>query len=183
MSQKKILRKKYYHLRKKNYYEIDRKFFFPLFRLIKTNFEKKDLKLALYYPSNFELNVLKFLENNYIKNKNVLLPAIERKNNMNFYSWEKNQALIVNQFGMLEPNKTKIKIPNLMLIPILAFDKHKYRLGYGKGFYDRYLKKYLKKFKNIVTVGVAFSFQKYHKLPIDKNDVKLNYILTEKGIY
>ena len=111
------------------------------------------------------------------------MPAIERKNNMNFYSWEKNQALIVNQFGMLEPNKTKIKIPNLMLIPILAFDKHKYRLGYGKGFYDRYLKKYLKKFKNIVTVGVAFSFQKYHKLPIDKNDVKLNYILTEKGIY
>ena len=183
MSQKKILRKKYYHLRKKNYYEIDRKFFFPLFRLIKTNFEKKDLKLALYYPSNFELNVLKFLENNYIKNKNVLLPAIERKNNMNFYSWEKNQALIVNQFGMLEPNKTKIKIPNLMLIPILAFDKHKYRLGYGKGFYDRYLNKYLKKFKNIVTVGVAFSFQKYHKLPRDKNDVKLNYILTEKGIY
>jgi 5-formyltetrahydrofolate cyclo-ligase len=183
MNQKKILRKKYYHLRKKNYYEIDQKFFFPLFRLIKTNFKKKNLKLALYYPSNFELNVLKFLENNYIKNKNVLLPAIERKNNMNFYSWEKNQALIVNQFGMLEPNKTKIKIPNLMLIPILAFDKHKYRLGYGKGFYDRYLKKYLKKFKNIVTVGVAFSFQKYHKLPIDKNDVKLNYILTEKGIY
>ena len=183
MSQKKILRKKYYHLRKKNYYEIDRKFFFPLFRLIKTNFEKKDLKLALYYPSNFELNVLKFLENNYIKNKNVLLPAIERKNNMNFYSWEKNQALIVNQFGMLEPNKTKIKIPNLMLIPILAFDKHKYRLGYGKGFYDRYLNKYLKKFKNIITVGVAFSFQKYHKLPRDKNDVRLDYILTEKGIY
>ena len=183
MNQKKILRKKYYHLRKKNYYEIDQKFFFPLFRLIKTNFKKKNLKLALYYPSNFELNVLKFLENNYIKNKNVLLPAIERKNNMNFYSWEKNQALIVNQFGMLEPNKTKIKIPNLMLIPILAFDKHKYRLGYGKGFYDRYLNKYLKKFKNIVTVGVAFSFQKHHKLPRDKNDVKLDYILTEKGIY
>ena len=183
MNQKKILRKKYYHLRKKNYYEIDQKFFFPLFRLIKTNFKKKDLKLALYYPSNFELNVLKFLENDYIKNKNVLLPAIERKNKMNFYSWEKNQALIVNQFGMLEPNKTKIKIPNLMLIPILAFDKHKYSLGYGKGFYDRYLKKYLKKFKNIVTVGVAFSFQKHHKLPRDKNDVRLNYILTEKGIY
>jgi 5-formyltetrahydrofolate cyclo-ligase len=45
------------------------------------------------------------------------------------------------------------------------------------------LNKYLKKFKNIITVGVAFSFQKYHKLPRDKNDVKLKYILTEKGIY
>jgi len=98
---------------------------------------------------------------------------------MNFYSWEKNQALFINQFGMLEPDKTKKKIPNFMLVPMLAFDKHNYRLGYGKGFYDRYLKK----FKNIVTVGVAFSFQRHHKLPRDKNDVKLNYILTEKGIY
>ena len=84
---------------------------------------------------------------------------------------------------MLEPVKTKIKIPNFMLIPILAFDSYKYRLGYGKGFYDRYLNKYLNKFKNILTVGVAFSFQKHHKLPVDKDDVKLNYILTEKGIY
>ena len=183
MSQKKILRKKYYHLRKKNYYEIEQKFFFPLIKLIKSNLKRKDLKLALYYPSNFELNVLKFLENDYMKNKNVLLPVIEKKNNMNFYSWKKNQVLFVNQFGMLEPEKTITKIPNFMLVPILAFDKHKYRLGYGKGFYDRYLNKYLKKFKNILTVGVAFSFQKYHKLPRDKNDVKLNYILTEKGIY
>ena len=55
----------------------------------------------------------------------------------------------------------------------------KYRLGYGKGFYDRYLKI----FKNILTVGVAFSFQKHHKLPINNKDMKLNYILTEKGIY
>jgi len=183
MSEKRILRKKYYNLRKKNYYEIEQKFFVPLIKLIKSNFKRKDLKLALYYPSNFELNVLKFFENDYIKNKNVLLPVIEAKNNMNFYSWKKNQVLFVNQFGILEPEKTITKIPNIMLVPILAFDKHKYRLGYGKGFYDRYLNKYLKKFKNILTVGVAFSFQKYHKLPRDKNDVKLNYILTEKGIY
>ena len=62
---------------------------------------------------------------------------------------------------MLEPEKTKKKIPNLMLVPILVFDKHKHRLGYGKGFYDRYLNKYLKKFNNILTVGIAFSFQNF----------------------
>ena len=183
MSQKKILRKKYYHLRKKKYYEIKKEFFSPLIKLIKSNYKKKDLKLALYYPSNFELNVLKFLDYNFIENQNILIPIIEKNNNMHFYPWKKNQTLFVNKFGMLEPEKTKVKIPDLMLVPILAFDKHKYRLGYGKGFYDRYLYKFLKKFKNIITVGVAFSFQKYHKLPKDKNDVKLNYILTEKGIY
>ena len=182
MIQKKILRKKYYNLRKKKYYKIDKEFFSPLIKLIRTNFKKKNLKLALYYPSNYELNVLKLLENDYIKNQNILFPAIEEKNNMNFYSWKKNQVLFVNKFGMLEPEKTKTKVPNLMIIPILAYDENKYRLGYGKGFYDRYLNKYLTKFKNILTVGVAFSFQKYHKLPRDNNDVRLNYILTEKGI-
>ena len=91
--------------------------------------------------------------------------------------------LLVTKFVIFVPNKTKFKIPNLILLPILAFDRNKYRLGYGKGFYDRYLNKYLKKISNILTVGVAFSFQKHHKLPIDKNDVKLDYILTEKGIY
>ena len=102
---------------------------------------------------------------------------------MNFFSWKKNDVLFVNKFGMLEPIKKKAKVPDLILVPTLAYDKNKYRLGYGKGFYDRYLNKYLKKFKSIVSVGVAFSFQKYHKLPINRNDVKLDFIITEKGIY
>ena len=97
--------------------------------------------------------------------------------------WKKNDVLFVNKFGMLEPVKTKSKVPDLMLIPTLAFDKKKFRLGYGKGFYDRYLNKYLKQNRNILTVGVAFSFQKHHKLPINHNDVKLDFILTEKGIF
>ena len=77
---------------------------------------------------------------------------------------EKNGILIVNDFGILEPLKSKIEIPNILLIPLLSFDDYKNRLGYGKGFYDRFLNKYIKKFKNILTVGVAFSFQRYHKL-------------------
>ena len=102
---------------------------------------------------------------------------------MHFFSWKKKEVLYVNKFGMLEPSKIKAKIPDIMLVPILAFDNNKYRLGYGKGYYDRYLNKYLKQFKNILTVGVAFSFQRHHKLPIKQNDVKLDFIITEKGIY
>ena len=183
MYQKNTLREKYINLRKKKYYEIDKEFFSPLLTFIKSNFKKNDLKLALYYPTSFEINVLKLLENKYIINKNILLPVIERENIMSFSLWKKNHVLLVNKFGILEPIKTKFKIPNLILVPILAFDRNKYRLGYGKGFYDRYLNKYLKKSSNILTVGVAFSFQKYHKLPIEKNDVKLDYILTEKGLH
>ena len=69
-----------------------------------------------------------------------------------------------------------------MLVPLLAYDQRNFRLGYGGGFYDRYLNKYLTQHKKILTIGIAFSFQKYHKLPVNEKDVKLNYILTEKGI-
>ena len=183
MQQKNLVRKKYYLLRKKKYYEINEFFFIPLVKLIKLKFKKKRIKLAFYYPSSFEINVLKLLEFKYISNQNVLLPIIEENNVMNFFSWKKNEVLQINKYGMLEPIESKLNIPNIILVPLLAFDKDKHRLGYGKGFYDRYLNKYLKKFKNILTVGVAFSFQKYNKLPVNNNDVKLDYILTEKGIY
>ena len=183
MQQKIKLRKKYFNLRKKRYNDVDKNFFLPLLKLIRSRLKKKFIKIALYYPSNYELNVLKILDFNNILAKDILLPVIDKNNLMKFFSWKKNDVLFVNEFGMLEPAKTWEKIPDIMLIPILAYDKNKNRIGYGKGFYDRYLNKYLKKFRNILTVGVAFSFQRHHKLPINKNDVKLDFIITEKGIY
>ena len=183
MHRKNQLRKKYLNLRKKYYYDVDKKFFLPLLKLIKLRFKKRLIKIALYHPSHFELNVLKILEFSNIMSQDILLPITDKNNFMNFFSWKKNEALFVNKFGMLEPTKSLAKVPDIILVPILAFDKSKYRIGYGKGFYDRYLNKYLKQFKNILTVGVAFSFQRHHKLPINQNDVKLDYIITEKGMY
>mgnify|MGYP000607105360 FL=1 len=183
MQQKSKLRKKYLKIRKENYFEIDKKFFSPLLKLIKKNIKKKSILIALYYPSNFELNVLKVLELKYFSHQTILLPVAEKNNLMNFYQWKKNDVLTINEFGMLEPIKAEAKTPDIIIVPLLAFDKDKYRLGYGKGYYDRYLNKYIKQYKkNTMTVGVAFSFQKHNKLPINKNDVKMDFILTEKGI-
>ena len=183
MQQKIQLRKKYFLLRKKKYFKIEKSFFLPLLKLINLRFKKRRFKIGLYYPSNFELNVLEIPKFDNILSQDTLLPVTDKKSFMNFFSWKKNDVLFVNKFGILEPAKDQLKVPDIILVPILAFDKKKYRLGYGKGFYDRYLNKYLKKFKNILTVGVAFSFQRHHKLPINRNDVKLDFILTEKGIY
>ena len=103
---------------------------------------------------------------------------------MEFYQWNNKEILKINRYGMLEPFlQFNQIIPDIMLVPLLAYDNKKNRLGYGKGFYDQYLKKYLKRYKNILTIGIAFSFQKYHKLPVFNNDMKLNFILTEKGIF
>ena len=114
---------------------------------------------------------------------NFLLPIIKKNNSMKFYKWKKNGVLLINKYGIPEPVETKEIIPSIVLLPLLAYDKNKNRIGYGKGFYDKFLNKFLKTRKKILTIGVAFSFQKHHKLPINQNDVKLDFILTDKGIY
>ena len=140
MQQKIRLRKKYFNLRKKKYFEINKDFFLPLVNLIKSNCKKKKLNIALYYPANFEVNIIGFLENKYLSKKNTLLPAIEGNSQMNFFPWKKNKVLFVNKFGLLEPIKAIAMIPDVIIVPLLSYDKEKYRLGYGKGFYDRYLR-------------------------------------------
>ena len=62
----------------------------------------------------------------------------------------------------------------------MAYDEDRNRIGYGGGFYDRYIKK-IKKIKKVLTIGVAFSYQKVKKIPIEKNDIKLDFIITEKN--
>ena len=68
-----------------------------------------------------------------------------------------------------------------MIVPLVGFDNNKFRLGYGGGFYDRYINKILK-IKRVTTVGFAFSFQEILKIPINKFDQRLDIILTNTGI-
>ena len=63
----------------------------------------------------------------------------------------------------------------------MGFMEDCHRIGYGGGFYDRYIKR-VKKDKNILTIGLAYSFQKVKKIIVDKNDMKLNFILTDRKI-
>ena len=103
---------------------------------------------------------------------------------MNFVKWKPSDPLRVNNYGFLEPASKKLNIsPDLLVVPLVAYDQYHNRLGYGKGYYDRFLQKYLKKKRNTLTIGLAFSFQKYKKIPTSNLDIKLNYILTEKGIF
>ncbi len=186
MLKKGRLRKKYFLIRKKNYFEVKDSFFNPIIKLIKKRHKNKKINVSSYYPSSYEVNSLKLFETDIVNRANILLPVIEeKKHSMYFYKWKKNNVLKINQFGMPEPAllQTSHTIPEFMLIPLLAFDEYNHRLGYGGGFYDRYLKKYLKVHNKITTIGIAFSFQRHHKLPSTSNDVKLDYILTEKGIY
>ena len=134
-----------------------------------------------YYPVNFEIDDLDLLRK-FKKNKfNISLPAIKKNFQMDFYPWSYSEPLKINRYGIPEPETKNIVYPDVLLIPLLAFDKNLNRLGYGGGYYDRLIKKLSKK-KNIIKIGLAFSVQEIDKVPINMYDQKLDYIVTNKNI-
>ena len=101
---------------------------------------------------------------------------------MDFYKYTFLDPLKINNLGIPEPIKLSSKVvPDLIFVPLVGYDKNFNRLGYGGGFYDRYFEKN-SKFKNIIKIGLAFSFQKIKNLPVNKFDKKLDAIITEKKI-
>ena len=100
---------------------------------------------------------------------------------MNFYKWNIDDPLIINQYGIPEPISKNLIYPDVILIPMVAFDKNLNRLGYGGGYYDRLIDKLTKK-KKILKIGLALTAQKIKKVPVTKHDEKLDYIITEKYI-
>lgn len=132
-----------------------------------------------YYPYNYEIDTIKVLKKFEDLNYQISLPKIKKNSQMNFYNWSVKDPLKINKYGIPEPLSYKIIYPKILLVPLVAFDKHLNRIGYGGGFYDRYLKK-VKKDKKIITIGLAYSFQKIKKVPLNKYDIKLDYVVTNK---
>ena len=101
-----------------------------------------------YYPVNFEIDDLALLRK-FKKNKfNISLPIIKKNFQMDFYSWSFSEPLKINKYGIPEPESKNIVYPDVLLIPLLAFDKNLNRLGYGGGYYDRLIERLSKKKKN-----------------------------------
>ena len=107
---------------------------------------------------------------------------------MNFKKWNPSDQLIQGPFGTVQPSKNQTFIlPQIIVVPMLSFDKELYRLGYGGGYYDKsidILKKYFKKEKKFfITIGLAYSTQEEKKIPIDNHDMRLDYIITENEVF
>ena len=169
--------------RKRNYLSVKKFNFNLIFKLIRKHFPKKKIIIAGYYPSNYEVNILKFLQNATTKKFKIVLPVIRPSGKMSFKFWVFEEPLYVSKFGTLEPkNSNKEVIPDLIMVPLVAFDNQLNRIGYGKGYYDRILQKINKLRKKTIFLGIAYSFQKCSTIPINKHDFKLDYIFTERGI-
>tara|TARA_B100000575_G_scaffold64116_1_gene49094 strand:+ start:758 stop:1294 length:537 start_codon:yes stop_codon:yes gene_type:complete len=172
------IRKKILKLRKKNFsknFEID---LLDILKILKK--EKNFGKIVGgYYPYNYEIDILKILNKLEKQNYLITLPKIKKNSKMDFFHWSAEDPLLINEYGIPEPISQKIRYPNILLVPLVAFDENFNRIGYGGGFYDRYIKR-IKKNKKILTIGLAYSFQRVKKIVTNKYDIKLDYIITEK---
>jgi 5-formyltetrahydrofolate cyclo-ligase len=112
----------------------------------------------------------------------IALPRIVGPVSLEFRLWRHGDALSPNPQGIHEPAEhIEVVDPKVLLVPLLAFDKHGYRLGYGGGYYDRTLAD-LRTSGHIVAIGVAYAGQEMDSLPHDPHDQRLDKIVTENGI-
>ena len=175
---KSLIRKKLLKIREKNYLNNDQINISPIIKILRKRKYKNKI-LGGYYPYNYEIDIMPLVEKFQRLNYCITLPKIGMNSEMNFFQWSTKDPLSINKFGIPEPISNKTKFPDILLVPLLAFDKNFNRIGYGGGFYDRYINR-LKKIKKIITIGVAYSFQKIKKIPVEKYDIKLDFVVTEK---
>ena len=135
--------------------------------------------LGGYYPYNYEIDILQILKKFEQKKFTITLPKIKKNSQMDFFQCSTNDPLAINKFGIPEPISGMVKYPDVLLVPLVAFDKNFNRIGYGGGFYDRYIKK-IRKRKKVLTIGFAYSFQKIKKIPTNNYDIRLDFIITDK---
>ena len=174
------LRKKILKIREKNNKKNIQISFNQIIKILKREKISKKI-IGGYYPVNFEIDDLKLLEKFEKKNFNISLPVVKKNFQMDFYQWSFSDPLKINKYGIPEPETKNIVYPDVLLIPLVAFDKNLNRLGYGGGYYDRLITSLSKK-KKIIKIGLALTVQKVDKVPINVYDQKLDYIVTNKYI-
>ena len=139
--------------------------------------------IGTYISFRDELDTKKLNQYLLERELNLALPAIDfQTKEINFFMYNKNTELIENKFSILEPkNKDKVIFPKIILIPLLGYSKSGFRLGYGGGYYDKYLSK--NGIGDVKKIGIAFSFQEVEEIPVEDHDERLDWILTEKHLY
>lgn len=136
----------------------------------------KQIEVGLYFPIKGEPNLLSLVK----KTKRCFsIPKIYGKE-MDFIKYNIKSRLDASGFcGIKEPLYGKKNFPKIIIVPALAYDLNGYRLGFGKGYYDKYFAKMIKS-QNIIKIGVCFHEYLYEKIPNESHDIKMDYVITDK---
>lgn len=142
--------------------------------------------ISAYSPLECELNINMLIDRLRSHGKTICLPVMKEQDSpMIFRRYNHGDVLCLDRVfrKISEPIASSPEItPEIMIMPLLAFDRRGYRLGYGRGYYDRTLQ-YLRRLgKKITAVGVGYSCQLFDTIPYDKYDQKLDYAITENEV-
>lgn len=151
-------------------------------KVLKTNEFLACRNVLLYASYNNEVITYSFFKSALRNGKNVYFPKCYDDFNMRFYKADSIDDLNVGMYGIYEPDECCEEYINsedsLCIVPGICFDKKRYRLGYGKGYYDRFLCGFKGK-----TIGVVIDEFVVDELPVFYTDLKIDMIITDKNIY
>lgn len=155
-------------------------------KLLSLDFIKKTNNIMLYLDFNNEVQTGELIKKLISLNKIVSSPItiIELRQLIPYQVLDLDQSISIGAYGIREPNqelcpRVKIKDIDVVIVPAVAYDTNCYRLGYGGGYYDRFLNKLN---PDAITVGIAFDLQIFDTVPKAKHDAQLNYVITESRI-
>jgi 5-formyltetrahydrofolate cyclo-ligase len=137
-----------------------------------------------FYPYKSEINVLPMLGKLAGEGWTPCLPVVQGKGlPLTFRTWYPGEPTIPGLWKIPVPDPSCPEVdPDVLLVPMLAFDRRGYRLGYGGGFYDRTLTR-LRAMKPVTAIGVAFAAQEVDIVPHGAHDQPLDYVMTEREIF
>lgn len=152
------------------------------FRLLELIRKYRYKQIAFYFSIRNEIDVLPLANFLFSKGYKISFPIIINKNEkLEFRLWDFKSKLKIGFYKIKTPENHLLGEPNIVIVPLVAFDLKKYRIGYGGGYYDKTLS-LLKRKKNFFSVGVAFEEQKTDVIPADKFDERLDYIITPERL-
>ena len=136
-----------------------------------------------YFPVQEEFDVMPLLGRLARAGIQCCLPVISRRNGpLTFRAWRPGVKLVQNPFRIPEPDTDAAEaVPDILLVPLLAFDSDGYRLGYGGGYYDRTLNELRANGRKPLAVGMAFTEQQVDHVPHEDFDARLDWVVTERG--
>ncbi len=142
-----------------------------------------DTIVSGFMPLKSEINPLPLLQKLAEAGARLALPAIAgRGRPLIMRAWEFGAPLDRGQWGIREPKPDAPEVePDILLVPLLAFDRAGYRLGYGAGYYDMTIHR-LRALKPVTAVGIAFAAQEVPKIPTTPRDERLDLVLTEREV-
>jgi 5-formyltetrahydrofolate cyclo-ligase len=137
-----------------------------------------------YSPIRNEIDPVPLMEKLAAQGARLALPTVTaRGKSLIFRAWSPGDRLTLGMLGIPEPSPAAAEVvPDIMLVPLAAFDRIGHRIGYGAGHYDHTFA-HLRKTKAVIGIGLAFAAQEIEAIPALPHDVRLDFVLTESGTF